>query len=131
MGISGVPNKYTQWYASSLGKGSYFLTAPWCAIYVAWVAERAGVRAKVGTDAYTPTWAAWYAGRGRWGTAPRPGAIVFFDWSGGKSRSRIDHAGIVEKVHSDGSITSIEGNSSGRVQRVHRTSSIVGYGYWA
>ncbi|MGS2646097.1 CHAP domain-containing protein [Streptosporangium sp. G12] len=131
IGTSGVPNKYTRWYTNDLNMGSYFLHAPWCAIYIAWVAEQVGVRAKVGTDAYTPTWASWYAAKGRWGTTPRPGAMVFFDWGGGKSRSGIDHVGIVEKVHSDGSVTSIEGNSSGRVQRVHRTSSIVGYGYWA
>ncbi|GII83281.1 hypothetical protein Ssi03_12710 [Sphaerisporangium siamense] len=89
------------------------------------------MRATVGTYAYTPTWAAWFAAKGRWGIKPRRGAIVFYDWAGGKSRAGIDHAGIVEKVYSDGSISSIEGNSSGRVQRVHRSSSIVGFGYWA
>ncbi len=110
---------------------TYFTTAPWCAIFVAWVAQQAGLRAKVGTDAYTPTWAAWYASKGRWHTTPKVGAIVFFDWGGSKSRVNIDHAAIVEKVNGDGSIETIEGNSSGRVQRVHRSSSIVGYGYWA
>lgn len=129
IGTTGVPNEYTRWYARL--KGSIFLTAPWCAIFVAWAAEEADVRARVGTYAYTPTWAAWYASKGRWGTKPKRGAVVFFDWAGGKSRAGIDHAGIVEKVHSDGSITTIEGNSSGRVQRVHRFSSIVGYGYWS
>lgn len=130
LGTTGAPNTYTRWYAALKGD-TYFSTAPWCAIFVAWVAQQAGVRAKVGTDAYTPTWAAWFASKGRWGTKPRRGAIVFFDWGGSKSRSNIDHAGIVEKVNSDGTIETIEGNSSNRVQRVHRASSIVGYGYWA
>ncbi|WP_405145245.1 hypothetical protein OG589_00825 [Sphaerisporangium sp. NBC_01403] len=50
----GVPNKYPRWYANDLGKGSLFLTAPWCATFVAWAADEAGVRAKVGTDARPP-----------------------------------------------------------------------------
>lgn len=129
IGVSGRPNKFTRWY-STLGKGS-FLTSPWCAIFVAWSGQQAGVRAKVGTYAYTPTWASWFASRGRWGTTPKRGAIVFFDWSGGKSRTGIDHAGIVEKVNKDGSIVTIEGNHSNRVARVTRTSKIVGYGYWS
>ncbi|WP_371784710.1 CHAP domain-containing protein [Streptosporangium subroseum] len=125
-----MPNKYTRWYAD-LMNSSYFSTAPWCAIFVAWVAQQSGVRAKVGTDAYTPTWAEFYANKGQWHSAPKVGAIVFFDWGGSKNRANIDHAAIVEKVFSDGTIQTIEGNSSGRVQQVHRTSSIVGYGYWA
>jgi surface antigen len=89
------------------------------------------VRSKTGTDAYTPTWANWYAAKGRWGTKPKVGAMVFYDWGGSKSRANIDHVGIVEKVNSDGSIVTIEGNHSNAVARVNRSSNIVGYGYWA
>jgi surface antigen len=46
-------------------------------------------------------------------------------------RLHIDHVGIVEKVHSNGTITTIEGNHGDRVARVKRSGSIVGYGYWA
>lgn len=89
------------------------------------------MRDKTGTAAHTPTWANWYASKGRWGTTPKRGALVFFDWSGGKSRSGIDHVGIVEKVNSDGTITTIEGNHNNAVARVTRSGYIVGYGYWA
>ncbi|MFB4274597.1 CHAP domain-containing protein [Nonomuraea sp. MTCD27] len=58
-------------------------------------------------------------------------ALVFYDWSGGKSRSGIDHVGIVEKVNANGTIVTIEGNHGNKVARVPRSSSIVGYGYWA
>ncbi|MFI7709104.1 CHAP domain-containing protein [Nonomuraea sp. NPDC049480] len=42
----------------------------------------------------------------------------------------IDHVGIVEGVHRDGTITTIEGDTSNRVMR-HRPSRacISGYGY--
>jgi surface antigen len=81
--------------------------------------------------AHTVTWANWYAAKGRWGTEPKVGAMVFYDWGGSKSRGNIDHVGIVEKVHSNGTITTIEGNHGDRVARVKRSGSIVGYGYWA
>lgn len=130
IGVSGRPNKYTRWYANGIDKGSEFLSVAWCAIFISWVAEEAGVRSKTGTEAWTVGWANWYAAKGRWGTKPKVGALVFYDWGGGESRSGIDHIGIVEKVHSNGSITTIEGNHSNKVARVERSSSIVGYGYW-
>jgi surface antigen len=124
-----VANKYTRWYSKL--KGSEYLHAEWCAIFLAWAAEKAHVRARTGTAAYTPAWANWFAKNGKWGIKPQRGSVVFFDWKGGKSRSGIDHVGIVEKVHSDGTITTIEGNHSNTVARVKRASSIVGYGHWA
>lgn len=127
-----MPNKFTRWYVNDLGKGSEFLSADWCDIFIAWVAEQAGVRKQVGTFAYTPDHANWFASKGRWGTTPKRGAIVFFDWQGGKARSGIDHVGIVYQVNRDGTITTIEGNNMNRVVKKTRSSSslIVGYGYW-
>jgi surface antigen len=50
---------------------------------------------------------------------------VFFNWDGG----RVDHVGIVESVNGDGSIYTIEGNTSNNiVERRHRKSMIAGYG---
>lgn len=115
---------------NDLGKGQEFLTADWCDIFIAWVAEQAGVRKQVGTFAYTPDHANWFASKGRWGTTPKRGAIVFFDWQGGKARSGIDHVGIVFKINADGTIVTIEGNYHNRVAKVVRASGIVGYGYW-
>lgn len=120
---------YTRWYAQRWGRE--YLNAEWCAIFIAWAADKAGVLKRVGADAYTPSWADWYARKGRWGRKPKRGAVVFYDWQGGKARWGIDHVGIVERIHPDGSITAIEGNASGKVRRTWRSPSvIVGYGYW-
>lgn len=55
----------------------------------------------------------WFVAKGQsvsWRQTPKRGDIVFFDFSG-KHTSRT-HVGIVEKVNADGSITTIEGNTS-------------------
>ncbi|TMZ64838.1 CHAP domain-containing protein, partial [Klebsiella pneumoniae] len=53
-----------------------------------------------GTDyAYTVWHAQRFQRAGRWywgASGARPGDIVFFDWGGSNSISRIDHVGIVE-----------------------------------
>jgi hypothetical protein len=105
---------------------------PWCATFLVACAVRAGVKLP-STSAYTPTMAAAFAKAGRYGSRPAVGAFVFFRWPG---MGRIAHVGIVEAVHSDGSITTIEGNtdaaggrSGGRVMRHKRRGSIAGYGY--
>jgi surface antigen len=112
-------------------KGPEYLYAEWCAIFLVWVADKTHVRSRTGTAAYTPSWAQSFAKQGRWGSQPQRGAFVFFDWAGSKSRLSIDHVGVVEKVHADGTITTIEGNKGNAVRRVERSHSIVGYGYWA
>jgi hypothetical protein len=84
--------------------------------------------------AYTPSGANWFKQQKRWGTSPRKGAHVFFQFSG----PRIHHVGIVTAVGA-GFIDTIEANTSrgsagsqrdgGGVWRRRRTSGIVGYGY--
>ncbi len=100
-------------------------------MFVSWVGEQAGIRPTVGWDAYTVAWARWFKANKRWGQKPKPGAVVYYDWKGGKSIGGIDHMGIVKKVNRDGTITTIEGNTgNGRVERrVRPTSQVVGYGY--
>jgi len=86
---------------------------PWCAYFVSWAARQAGV--PIGDqgqgfgrvdDVYA--WAqrtgkAIPAGSG----TPQPGDLIVWD----------EHIGIVESVGTDGSISTIEGNSSDRVSR--------------
>ena len=48
--------------------------------------------------------------RGAWGTSPRVGAVVFFRFPGGPAR--IHHVGIVTGVNLDGTVDTIEGNTS-------------------
>ncbi|MEU8248418.1 CHAP domain-containing protein [Nonomuraea sp. NPDC048916] len=137
----GGGTKFQKWYAASQraaetiardgGNRAAYLNAAWCAMFVSWVGENAGARSQIGWDAYTVTHAQWFADNGRWGTTPKPGAVVFFAWNGGKSLSSIDHVGFVVKDNGNGTLTTIEGNTgNGKVEeRVRPTWQVVGYGY--
>lgn len=110
----------------------------WCAQFVWWVFREAGLSSLIPKTAYTPTFAQWFKSRGQWGTAPRPGAVVFFDFPN-DGVDRISHVGLVEAVNRDGSIVTIEGNTpagtggsqrdGGGVWRRTRKAGVVGYGY--
>ncbi|MEU6729510.1 CHAP domain-containing protein [Nonomuraea wenchangensis] len=138
---AGGGTKFQQWYADSPragetvlrdgGNRNAYLNAPWCSMFVSWVGEQSGARTQVGWDAYTVSHAKWFAANDRWGTEAKPGAVVFFSWSGSKSLSAIDHVGFVVKDNGDGTISTIEGNTgNGKVEeRVRPTSQVVGYGY--
>lgn len=122
--------KFGEWYYANVDKSdSYFKTAPWCDMFVTWAAHQAGVEEYVGEFAYTVDHAKWFRQQDAWSEEPEPGAIVFFDWSGGDSVEGIDHVGIVEKV--DGSkVFTIEGNAD-RVwlkRKERDPGKIVGYG---
>lgn len=106
-----------------------FDSAAWCDMFVGWCAAQAGVLKVVGDFAYTPYHADWFRDAGRWGQAPRKGAIVFYDWAGSHNIGAIDHVGIVEAIRADGSVVTIEGNTSNAVMRRVRRSGIAGYGY--
>lgn len=122
--------KYGDWYASVV-KDRYFAYAPWCDEFMSWVGDQVGDRAVVGMFAATPSHARWFYNQGRWGHTPRPGAIVFYAWSGSLTISNIDHVGVVEAVNKNGTIVTIEGNSSNQVIRRVRNPHgiVVGYGY--
>jgi surface antigen len=111
---------------------------PWCAKFVWWVFRQSLAAQLIPKAAFTPAFAKWFQKRGQWGTTPRPGAVVFFDFPG-DGVGRISHVALVEAVNGDGTITTIEGNtSSGRrgsqrdgdgVYRRTRRTGIVGFGY--
>lgn len=122
-------NKFGRWYGMN--------NVSWCDQFVSWVGATAGAGDIIGRAAYTPSHAAWFQAKGRWGHTPRRGAIAFFDFP--DSVHRIQHVGIVESVRG-GRVVTIEGNtSSGRYgsqsngggvyRRVRSRSLIVGYGY--
>jgi hypothetical protein len=120
--------KYGDWYASKVGNPAFAATF-WCDEFVSWCADQAGAAKAVGRFAYTPSHAGWFRDNGRWGPTPRVGAIIFFDWGGSHTISAIDHVGIVEAVRLDGSVVTIEGNTSDAVMRRVRRTGIAGYGY--
>jgi surface antigen len=110
----------------------------WCAMFVWWVFRKSLASSLIPKTAYTPTFAQWFRDHRQWGNDPRPGAVVFFDFPN-DNVNRISHVGLVEAVNGDGTVTTIEGNtSSGQsgsqhdgdgVWRRTRRTGIVGYGY--
>jgi hypothetical protein len=138
---AGGGTPYQQWYANSQraaetiardgGDRATYLNAPWCAMFISWLGEKTGARPQLGWDAYTVTYARWFRANERFGTVAKPGAVVFFSWSGSKNLRDINHVGLVVKDNQDGTISTIEGNTgNGKVEeRTRPTSQVVGYGY--
>lgn len=101
----------------------------WCAIFVSWCANHAGVSSIV-PDSFSSVsqFMTWYSNKGLYrkkgNYTPKAGDIMIQKSSGAS------HIGIVESVNSSG-FTAIEGNSSKRVQRVtyrFNDAKISGYG---
>jgi len=86
----------------------------WCAEFQWWCFTQAGAASLIPKTAYTPTMASWYQQKGRADRAPRVGSLVFYNWPG-DGVDRIQHVGIVEAVNPDGTITTIEGNTTSGV----------------
>lgn len=136
---AGGGTKFQKWFVSSPwaergvqrdgGRVSDYANANWCDMFVSWIGAQLGVKG-MGADAFTRTHAQWFKDQGRWGDTPKPGAVVFFSWSGSKSIDSIDHVGMVMKDNGNGTIQTIEGNTDNAVKiRTRDTSSVVGYGY--
>jgi len=85
---------------------------PWCGSFVMWCANEAKV--KIPNVVYTPAGVTGFQSIGRWSNAatskPKPGDIVFFDFVEGGAP--VEHVGIVIKDNLDGTVTTIEGNTS-------------------
>ncbi|GAA4156658.1 CHAP domain-containing protein [Actinomadura keratinilytica] len=122
--------KYGDWYAENVEDGdAYFKTAPWCDMFLAWAADKAGVAEQAGRFAATVKHAEWFREHGAWTTEPEPGALVFFDWSGSKDIDQIDHVGLVEKVDGQ-TLHTIEANADGYklTRKVRGMDAVVGFG---
>lgn len=90
---------------------------PWCGSFVIWCFNQAGVPLAGGkATVYTPSGAAAFKKAKAWTDAdkanPKPGDVVYFDFPG-DGVDRISHVGIVIKNNNDGTVTTIEGNTSG------------------
>jgi CHAP domain len=98
---------------------------PWCAYFTSWLARGAGVPVGDRGQGFGSVDAlyGWAQRAGRAvpngpGVVPRPGDLIVWD----------EHIGVVESVKPDGSIATIEGNSSDQVsRRVHDAGSALGY----
>lgn len=86
---------------------------PWCGSFLMWCAHEAGV--KIPNTVSTMEGVAAFKKLGTWTDAekahPQPGDIVYFDFV--KGGAPIEHVGIVVKDNGDGTITTVEGNTSG------------------
>ncbi|NJO46184.1 MAG: CHAP domain-containing protein [Oscillatoriales cyanobacterium RM2_1_1] len=121
-------NKFGQWYGMNY--------VPWCAIFVSYCFDRAGLTLPIRTPkgfAYCPDGVVWFRNRGQWFLAPQVGDLVFYSW---QQDGIADHIGIVETINSDGGLLSIEGNTAvgndsngGEVMRRRRErSGVLGFG---
>lgn len=98
---------------------------PWCAYFTSWLAKSAG--APVGEQGQgfgsVDALYSWAQRNGRAtqngpGVTPAPGDMIVFD----------EHIGLVESVDADGTVHTIEGNSSDQViRRTHPQGAAVGY----
>jgi hypothetical protein len=83
---------------------------PWCGSFCMWVAHETKVT--IPNTVYTPSGADAFKKSGHWQDAatatPQPGDLVYFNFDG----KGIEHIGIVIKDNLDGTVTTVEGNTS-------------------
>ncbi|MGP3957064.1 CHAP domain-containing protein [Nonomuraea sp. 3N208] len=122
--------KFGEWYGKNVEFDADYSGAPWCEMYLSWAAHKLGYEEWVGQFAWTVAHAKWFKEQGAWGKKPKPGAFVYYDWSGSNDVDNIDHVGIVTRVEGD-TIFTIEGNIDGGVakRKERDTGKVVGYGY--
>ena len=96
---------------------------PWCAYFTSWVAREAGVPVGPSGSGFGSVDAlySWAQQAGKAlprNATPQPGDLIVWD----------EHIGVVESVGPNGTVNTIEGNSSDRVtRRQHPAGSAVGY----
>ncbi len=123
-------SKYNLWYGWEDGH--------WCAMFVSWVMNEAGVSGRYFRQFSNCDEGALYFGKGvpgggsfnlwreRKDYTPLPGDMIFFDW---ELDGNLNHVGIVEKVEG-GYVYTIEGNSGNQVKRNQYkidSDKIIGY----
>jgi hypothetical protein len=88
---------------------------PWCGSLMMWCADKAGV--KIPNTVYTPNGVAAFKKAKTWADAatahPQPGDLVYFSFvPAATPSSPVQHVGLVVKDNGDGTITTIEGNTT-------------------
>jgi hypothetical protein len=113
--------RIAQYRQATAGSG----IGPWCAYFTSWAAREAGMPLGEQGQGFGSVDAlyAWAQRAGRAvpngpGVVPRSGDLIVWD----------EHIGVVESVLPNGSVQTIEGNSSDKVsRRVHDAGSALGY----
>jgi peptidoglycan hydrolase-like protein with peptidoglycan-binding domain len=113
-------------YPRSFGRGS----EAWCADFMSWVSTNSGKPMNI---PYCPNVEAHAKATGNWKgkNNPQPGDFVLFDWN---HDGVADHIGMVKTVNRDGTIGTIEGNTSnprtgkeGVWERTRTMSTVLGF----
>ena len=129
-------NKYIEWYCGYRAKA---VDVPWCAIFQSYEMNQLGILDRL--DGLTnksgcEPWRKWAVSRKLWGTTPKVGAFVLYDWNPATGDGA-DHIGLVTEITSDG-IIAIEGNTSANgsqwnggvvMEKRRYHSEIMGYVY--
>ncbi|MBR5135194.1 MAG: CHAP domain-containing protein [Clostridia bacterium] len=125
--------KYGLWYDQNVDNIGV-KAAPWCAAFVSWCANQAGVPSSiVYYHAYCPYGVNWFKNRGLFQYAasrggsytPKAGDIVYFAPAGSSESS---HIGLVTGV-SGGYVYTIEGNTSGQNGEVNDGGGVFAKSY--
>ena len=124
---NGNISKFGAWYGMD--------GQPWCAMFVSWAADQAGIlNSVVPKHAYTPTGAKAYSDKGLYapresGYTPREGDAVYFY---SQKKGRIGHVGIVVAYDPEAQrVYTVEGNTNNAVRIRHydiNNPYIHGYG---
>lgn len=132
IGYVEIPNnrtKYGSWYGMN--------GEPWCAMFVSYCFYFSELLLPIDQEkpgfAYCPYGVDWFKQQGRFFNDPQPGDVVFFCFRGD---GIAEHVGIVQSVNADGTVSTIEGNTSptdysngGEVMRQTREREvIIGFG---
>lgn len=105
---------YGKWYKENIDSSQDFEHARWCAMFVTWCANRAGISESI-IKPYAACWEGeqFFRNQGVWhdrtGYTPKKGDIVFF--------SSYSHTGMVEYIK-EGYVHTIEGNKDDMVKTV-------------
>lgn len=125
-------SKYNRWLGKIPGYGRDGYGYPWCAVFVAWCADKAGAAELYPKTASCLVAVNWWKKAGRWSEYPAIGAQVFFGPGGGT------HTGIVydfddEFIYTYEGNTNASGGAEGdgvhAKKRPRKDSYAYGYGY--
>ena len=136
--VESPPKSNKQKYGKELGCDGVF----WCAIFITWVFIKAGLKIPKISFSYCPDWVIWFKEMNRYYPStikPLLGDVVFFAFTDeGIKNNWAEHIGFVVSVNKDGSINTLEANTSAGVgsqnngdgvyPKIRRKPFITGYG---
>ncbi len=116
--------KYNTWYYGANVSGDEY---DWCEVFIQWLFNQLSASDMLYcTTANCGMQGQAFQNKGKLVTSGyKAGDIIFFHWSNDKSNwvkgcYSLDHVGIIEKVNSNGTYTTIEGNTGGGNGKVMR-----------